>query len=188
MNIYLTILLVIILLLIVYWLYKRYENKKERKQLESLIESIKNHITITLYNINKFTNIPLNMKKIFKRGEIWLADLYSNNSCVINGKRPAIVISNNIANTFSLTVDIIPLSSNTSKILPVHVLIEKEFGLSNDSFALVEQKIVIDKKRLYYKLGSINNKTMDKIEKAILIHLGIKAIKHIDNGELKIVI
>jgi len=64
MNIYLTILLAIILLLIVYWLYKRYENKKERTQLESLIESIKNHITITLYNINKFTNIPSNMKKI----------------------------------------------------------------------------------------------------------------------------
>jgi hypothetical protein len=55
---------VIILLLIVYWLYKRYKNKKEKKRLESLIELIKNHITITLYNIQQFIIIPDNMKKI----------------------------------------------------------------------------------------------------------------------------
>ncbi len=64
MNIYLIILLVFILLLLVYWLYKRYNNNTDNNDLKSLIESIKNHITITLYNINKFTNIPSNMKKI----------------------------------------------------------------------------------------------------------------------------
>lgn len=67
MNIYLIILLAIILLLFVYWLYKRYKrykNKKERNQLGLLIELIKNHITITLFNIQQFITIPDNMKKI----------------------------------------------------------------------------------------------------------------------------
>ena len=64
MNIYLKLLLLFILFIIIYWLYKRYKHNKERNQLKTLIESIKNHITITLYNINKFTNIPSNMKQI----------------------------------------------------------------------------------------------------------------------------
>ena len=64
MNIYLIFLLAIILLLFVYWLYKRYKNKKEINQLGSLIELIKNHITITLFNIQQFITIPDNMKKI----------------------------------------------------------------------------------------------------------------------------
>jgi len=70
MNIYLKIILGFILLLCIYWLYKRYNkyNKynenKEIKQLKTLIESIKNHITITLYNMNKFIDVSLNNKKI----------------------------------------------------------------------------------------------------------------------------
>jgi len=67
MNIYLTILLVFILLLIIYWLYKKYTTNKENKQnklLSSLIEAIKNHITITLYNMQQFINISNKMKKI----------------------------------------------------------------------------------------------------------------------------
>ena len=64
MNIYLKFLLLLILFIIVYWLYKRYKSNKERMQLKPLIESIKNHITITMYNINKFTNLPLNMKSV----------------------------------------------------------------------------------------------------------------------------
>lgn len=64
MNIYLKFLLLFILFIIIYWLYKRYKNNKEKNQLKSLIESIKNHITITLYNINRFTNLSSDMKKI----------------------------------------------------------------------------------------------------------------------------
>lgn len=64
MNIYLKFLLLFILFIIIYWLYKRYKSNTERKQLNILIESIKNHITITLFNMNKFTNLPLNMKQV----------------------------------------------------------------------------------------------------------------------------
>ena len=64
MNIYVKIILLFLLFIFIYWLYKKYKINKEKKHLESLIIAIKNNITITLYNINKFVNLSSNMKKI----------------------------------------------------------------------------------------------------------------------------
>jgi preprotein translocase subunit YajC len=53
----------VIILLFIYLIYKRYNNK-EKQELKSLQEAIKNEITITIYNMNKFIDISENTKKM----------------------------------------------------------------------------------------------------------------------------
>jgi uncharacterized protein YoxC len=79
MNYYLFILLAIALLLIVLWLYKRCQKKSENKELKSLMEAIKNNITITLYNMNKFMFLPKNIKKIL----LDVAKKYKHNDIIL---------------------------------------------------------------------------------------------------------
>ena len=71
MDIFISILIVIIVILFIYLIYKKINkntnkntNKKTINQLNQLIKEIKNNVTITLYNMNKFINVPNNMKKI----------------------------------------------------------------------------------------------------------------------------
>jgi cellulose synthase/poly-beta-1,6-N-acetylglucosamine synthase-like glycosyltransferase len=53
----------IIIIFCIYLIYKKYNNR-QKKELESLQEAIKNQITITIYNINKFIDISIDTKKM----------------------------------------------------------------------------------------------------------------------------
>jgi len=67
MDIFISILIVIIVILFIYLIYRKINkntNKKTINQLNQLTKEIKNNVTITLYNMNKFINVPNNMKKI----------------------------------------------------------------------------------------------------------------------------
>jgi hypothetical protein len=58
MNIYFTIFIFFLALLFIYWLYKKYRNNK----VYDLKMAIKNNITITMYNMNKFLNLSTKIK------------------------------------------------------------------------------------------------------------------------------
>ena len=52
-----------------------------------------------------------------KRGEIWLVDFgeIDKTSSVQLGERPAIIVSNDVANKYSPVITVIPLSTNMKK-------------------------------------------------------------------------
>ena len=58
-----------------------------------------------------------------KQYDIWLADIPApKGSHVQHGRRPVVIISNNLANTHSPVVTVIPLTSQMNKHqLPTHV-------------------------------------------------------------------
>jgi hypothetical protein len=62
MNIYFTIFIFVVALLFIYWLYKKYKNHKDEKNINCLKTAIKNNITITMYNMNKFLNLSTKIK------------------------------------------------------------------------------------------------------------------------------
>lgn len=110
-----------------------------------------------------------------KRGNIYLVDLNPIVGAEIGKVRPAIVISNDINNNYSDTISIIPVTSSIGKIYPFEVLIPSNvFGLDKDSKAKVSQIRTVDKKRVIKEIGVLTKELIKEIEKAILIHLGIK--------------
>lgn len=75
------------------------------------------------------------------------------------GKRPAVVVQNDIGNKYSPTVLVVHLTEEIKKInMPTHKIISKtrQNGLDADSMLIGEQIRTVDKSRICYKRGSLH--------------------------------
>lgn len=110
------------------------------------------------------------------RGEIYYADLSPVVGSEQGGVRPVLIVQNDVGNRYSPTVIIAAITSQLDKAkLPTHIEIKKEYGLEKDSVILLEQIRTLDKRRLKEKVCTIDNETMQKVDIAIMISLGITA-------------
>jgi hypothetical protein len=75
---YIKILLVLVIVLIIYWCYQKYQKNIKQQTISKLSESIKNNITITIYNMNQFTNTSPDIKKILLN----IAKTYNHNDII----------------------------------------------------------------------------------------------------------
>ena len=92
----------------------------------------------------------------------------------IQKTRPAIIIQNDINNQFSPVTIVAALTSFMGeKLYPTEVKVEKQKGLERDSLVLLNQIRTVDKKRLLKKLGSVSQISMEQIDVALLISLGL---------------
>ena len=111
---------------------------------------------------------------IYKRGDIYLANLNPFKGCEQGGTRPVLVVSNDIGNFFSPLITIAPITSHLKKLdLPTHVLLKDVRGLTTDSVVCLEQLKGIDKLRIIKYLGKISKEQMAAVEDAALESLGI---------------
>lgn len=111
---------------------------------------------------------------MFKRGEIYYADLSPVVGSEQGGIRPVLVIQNDIGNKYSPTVIVVAITSQLEKAkLPTHIELGKECGLSKNSVALLEQIRTLDKKRLQEKIGEVGEFKMNQINYALQISLGL---------------
>ncbi len=109
-----------------------------------------------------------------KRGEIWIVNFDPTIGSEIKKTRPAVVIQNNIGNTYSPVTIVAALSAQyEAPLYPTEVLVESsEGGLRESSVVLLNQIRTIDKKRLIKKLGSLKSDTVQRIDRALQISLG----------------
>ena len=110
------------------------------------------------------------MKEIL-RGDIWIADLDPVRGSEQGGRRPCIVIQNDIGNKRSSTVIVAAITSSKKKRLPTHVQINTGF-LTYQSIVLLEQIRTLDKSRLLSFSGKVSAVQMWMIDKAIDVSLG----------------
>ena len=89
--------------------------------------------------------------------------------------RPVLIIQNDIGNRFSPTVIIAAITAQIQKAkLPTHVEIEaKTHGMERDSVILLEQIRTIDKQRLTDKITHLDDETMNKVNDALQISVGL---------------
>lgn len=110
-----------------------------------------------------------------KRGDVFYADLSPVVGSEQGGVRPVVVIQNNVGNKYSPTVIAAAITSQTNKTdLPTHAKITSEIKLPKNSVVLLEQIRTIDKKRLRDKVGRLNDKNMKRVNKALLLSIGIE--------------
>ena len=109
-----------------------------------------------------------------KRGELYYADLSPVVGSEQGGTRPILILQNDIGNKYSPTIIAGAITSKLMKArLPTHIEVASGcFGLPRDSVILLEQLRTLDKRRLKTKIGSLDEETMNRVNKAILISLG----------------
>ena len=113
-----------------------------------------------------------------RRGDIYYVDFgedrTSSRQC---GFRPALIVSNDVANRHSPVITAIPITAqaNKKRHQPTHVFLPQKagYGLTRDSVALAEQLFTIDKNELGRKIGRITDrKMMDRITRALQVQIG----------------
>lgn len=104
-----------------------------------------------------------------KKGDIYYAMLNPVIGSEQDGRRPVVVVQNNLANKHSPTVIIAPITTILKKLyIPTHIVIGKNNFLRKDSTILVEQVRVIDKSRIITFLGKLDEMQMRQVDKALI--------------------
>ncbi len=111
------------------------------------------------------------------RGEIYLANLEPVVGSEQGGIRPVVILQNNVGNKHSPTTIAAPITTKrVPNSLPIHVFVfATRSGLPQDSCVLLEQIRVLDKSRLTEKIGRVNAVTMDYIDAALKISVGLNS-------------
>lgn len=111
-----------------------------------------------------------------KRGDIVLANLPDIGNHIQKGDKRILIISNDMCNQYSPVITYVCLTSQEKTSLPTHVYLEpdKYNGLTCKSTILCEQPMSLDKTRIIKKLGTCDKETMKKVDRALLIQLGVK--------------
>lgn len=112
-----------------------------------------------------------------KKGDLFYAALEESYvGSEQTGIRPVVILQNDIGNQYSTTVIIAPITSkvNSKSIIPTHVYIKGyKNRLKQNSLILAEQIRTIDKKRLKNYIGALDIGELRKVDKALIISLGI---------------
>jgi len=114
------------------------------------------------------------MKEV-KRGEIYWVDWYPGRGSEQTGRRPALVIQNDVGNRLSPTVIVAACTTAESKLFPFIVKIPKtESGLLKDCSVNLSTIMTVDKARLGGKCGQLNHDKMAEVDRAIKVSLGLE--------------
>lgn len=106
------------------------------------------------------------MKNVLQ-GDIWWINPTPKIGSEQRGKRPALVIQNNIANHYLQTTIIAIISSSGKTNMPEMISLEEKHGLKKGSYADFAQIFTIDKRRLLKKTGRIDSQKWNEVQKAI---------------------
>jgi len=98
------------------------------------------------------------------RSEVWWVEFDPAVGSEINKTRPAVIVSNDIANQFLARVVVVPLTGNVSRLYPGEAIVTVN---ANKSKAMTDQIMSADKSRLKSKITNLSAGDMAHIEAAM---------------------
>lgn len=112
---------------------------------------------------------------VYRRGDIYMANLNPFKGSEQGGTRPVLVLQNNTGNLYCPTLIVAPLTTQINKKnnQPTHYLLSGVRGLPEESVALLEQIKTIGKSRVMNYLGKVSKEEMRGVDEALKISLGI---------------
>ncbi len=106
-----------------------------------------------------------------RRGEVWWVSFDPSLGGEIQKTKPAVIVSNNAANSALNRVLVVPLTSRTSKLYPGEAMVSLR---GEQCKAMADQLTAASKQRLRSKLGELSAPDLGNVEGAILFQLGIR--------------
>jgi mRNA interferase MazF len=106
-----------------------------------------------------------------RRGEVWWVSFDPSLGGEIQKTRPAIILSNDAANTALNRVIVVPITSQVAKVYPGEALVTVN---GEQRKAMADQVMTASKQRLKSKLGSLSRTDMTAVENAVLLQMGMR--------------
>lgn len=113
-----------------------------------------------------------------KRGDIYYADLRPVTGSEQGGVRPVLIIQNDKGNQYSPTVIAAAITGRKKRWMPTHVRLYQQAGLNRNSCIMLEQVRTIDRTRLVRYIGRLDDRTMQAVDTALAVSLGMERRDH----------
>jgi mRNA interferase MazF len=105
-----------------------------------------------------------------KRGDVWWISFPAAVGGEIQKERPAIIVSNDVANRLLNRVQVVPLTSNVDRLYPSEAYVMVN---NTQHKAMADQITTISKKRITNQMGTVSQSDMQAVERAIKVQLGL---------------
>lgn len=118
----------------------------------------------------------------YLRGQVWwLGPKKDIDGNLQTQNRPHLIIGNNVGNRNSPILIVIPFTTEIKKEMPTHVKLDIN-GINNT--LLCEQIKTVNNTELTNYIFTLDEESMNKVEEAILISLGMKEVPIKSNDEI----
>lgn len=101
-----------------------------------------------------------------KKGQVRWCEFPKGNNALLGGKRPGVILSNDIANQGSGSIIVCPCTTKVKRKLPVHIEL-------TDNTAMLEEITVLPRESVHDVIYELDWKQKRDIDTAILIEFGI---------------
>ncbi len=105
-----------------------------------------------------------------RRGDVYWVALDPTLAGEVNKTRPAIILSNDLANRVLNRLIMVPLTTKVDRVLPGEALVEIQ---GRPQKVLSSQIRTVSKLRVGKQFGQLSTVDLDKVERAVLFQLGI---------------